>query len=180
MKKVLKIVGILILLVIVFVLVAAIFLPKTVHLEREVSINASPEKIWPLVSNFRNHTKWSPFIKKDPDVILTYEGADATVGSVYAWKGNREVGSGRQTLTKLVEPRRVESHLNFIEPFEGEAEAFMILTPAGAVTKTVWGFDSKYPYPMNAMLMFVDIDGMLGKDYSDGLSKLKQLAESQP
>ena len=180
MKKVLKVIGILLLVIIAFLLIAAIFLPKTVHLEKEITINASPEKIWPLVNNFKNHTKWSPFIKKDPNVVLSYEGRDATVGSVYAWKGNKEVGSGRQTMTKLDEPRRVESHLHFIEPFEGEAQAFMILTPTGQSTKTVWGFDSKYPYPMNAMLMFMDMDAMLGKDYNEGLANLKQLAESQP
>ncbi|MHA4847157.1 SRPBCC family protein [Flavitalea antarctica] len=177
--KVLKIIGLVILGIIVLILVAAIFAPKTVHLEREITINTTPEKIWPLVANFRNHTKWSPFIKRDPNVVLTYEGRDATVGSVYAWEGNSEVGSGRQTMTKLEEPVRVESHLNFIEPFEGEADAFMVLTPVGPSTKTVWGFDSRYPYPMNAMLLFMDFDDMLGKDYSDGLANLKELAEKQ-
>ena len=177
--KVLKILGLIILGLIVLILVAAIFAPKTVHLEREITINTTPERVWPLVANFRIHTKWSPFIKKDPNVSLSYEGSDGTVGSVYSWKGNSEVGSGRQTMTKLEEPRRVESHLHFIEPFEGEAEAFMILTPVGSSTKTIWGFDSKYAYPMNAMLLFMDMDDMLGKDYNDGLVNLKKLAEEQ-
>ena len=177
--KVLKIIGLILLGIIVLILIAAIFAPKTVHLEREITINTTPEKIWPLVANFRNHTRWSPFIKKDPNLSLIYEGKDGTVGSVYSWEGNREVGSGRQTMTKLEEPRRVESHLNFIEPFEGEADAFIVLTPVGSSTKTVWGFDSKYAYPMNAMLLFMNFDDMLGKDYSQGLAKLKELAEKE-
>ena len=177
MKKVLKIVGIIVLLIIAFLLISAIFLPKTVHLERSITINAPAEKIWPLVSTFENHTKWSPFLKRDPNTISTYEGKSGTVGSVYTWKGNSDVGSGRQTMTKLEEPRRVETHLNFLEPYEAEADAFITLSPKATSTDVTWGFDSKYAYPMNAMLLFMDFDEMLGKDYYDGLVMLKQLAE---
>ncbi|RYZ48443.1 MAG: hypothetical protein EOP49_18690 [Sphingobacteriales bacterium] len=177
MKKILKIIGIILLLVIAFVLIAAIFVPKTVHLERSTVINASPEKIWPLVSSFPNHTRWSPFIKEDPNVVIGYTGKAGTVGSGYNWKGNSDVGSGEQSMTKLDPYKRVDTHLHFIEPFEGEAEAFIILSPETNATKTTWGFDSKYPYPMNAMLLFIDLEDALGKSYEDGLSQLKRLAE---
>jgi hypothetical protein len=55
----------------------------------------------------------------------------------------------------------------------------MTLTETGSSTKTTWGFDSKYPYPQNAMLLFLNMDDMLGKDYRDGLANLKQLAENK-
>jgi polyketide cyclase/dehydrase/lipid transport protein len=177
MKKTLKIIAGLILVVIAFLLIAGIFVGKSVHVERAITINRSPETLWPLISTFENHTRWSPFIKKDPAVNITYEGQSGTVGSVYAWKGNSDVGSGRETMTKLDRPARVESDLKFFEPVEAEARAFITLTPVGAGTKAVWGFDSKYAYPMNVILLFVDFDEMLGKDYNDGLVKLKQLAE---
>jgi hypothetical protein len=178
MKKTLKIIAGIILFIIAFLLIAAIFVGKTVHVERAITINRSPEELWPLVSTFESHTKWSPFIKQDPAVKLTYEGQPGTVGSVYSWKGNSDVGSGRQTMTKLERPTRVESDLKFFEPMEAEAKAFITLTPAGQATKAVWGFDSEYAYPMNVILLFIDFDEMLGKDYNDGLVKLKQLAEA--
>jgi hypothetical protein len=33
------------------------------------------------------------------------------------------------------------------------------------------------PYPMNLMLLFMDMDGMLGKDLQQGLDNLKGVLE---
>ena len=87
------------------------------------------------------------------------------VGSVYKWDGNKDVGEGTQTLTKVQQPTdKVETHLHFIEPFEGEADAFIHLAEAGNGTKVTWGFDTRYSYPMNVMQLFVDMDEMMGKN----------------
>lgn len=33
------------------------------QIETEILINASPEKVWSVLTNFENHPKWNPFIK---------------------------------------------------------------------------------------------------------------------
>ncbi|MEJ0104558.1 MAG: hypothetical protein WDO19_19240 [Bacteroidota bacterium] len=48
---------------------------------------------------------------------------------------------------------------------------------AGTGTKVTWGFDTRYPYPMNVMLLFINMDELIGKDYNAGLDKLKRLSE---
>lgn len=179
MKKILKVIGILLLLVISFVLIAGLFISKSYHFQKDILINASKEKVWSLVNNFHGHDKWSPWKDGDPDIQISYEGQDGTEGAVYKWKGNKETGSGEQTITRLEPMSRVNTHLHFIEPFEGEADAFIILDDAGNnSTKVTWGFDTRYSYPMNTMLLFINMDKMMGEQYDKGLSRLKSLAEA--
>lgn len=178
MKKFLKVVGLIVAAVILFVLIAGIFVSKTYHLEKDITINAPREKVWGNVNSLHAAEKWSPWLESDPSAKITYEGTDGTVGAIYKWNGNKEMGSGTQTLTKVESPSRVESHLHFIEPFEGEADAYIQLTDQGNGTKAAWGFDTKYPYPMNVMLLFVNMDEMMGAHYNRGLEKLKSLSEA--
>ena len=177
MKKFFKIIGIILLLLIVFVLVAGLFIKKDYHLERSIVINAPKEKIWENVHTLANINKWNPWLKKDPNTKGSYEGQDGTVGAVYRWE-SKEVGTGSQTLTKLDAPSRTESHLHFIKPFEGEAEVFMDLKEEGNGTKVNWGFDTHYSYPKNVMLLFVNMDKVMGESYDDGLNQLKALSEA--
>ena len=44
-------------------------------------------------------------------------------------------------------------------------------------TKVTWGFYSKMPYPVNIMLLFMNLEDHLGKDLQDGLNNLKGVLE---
>ena len=178
MKKILKIIGVLLLAVIAFILIAGLIISKTYHFQKEITINAPQEKVWGYVADFHQMDKWSPWKDKDPNIQLSYEGQDGTVGSTYSWKGNKDVGSGSQTITKTDPPRRIDTHLHFIEPFEGNAEAFIALEGANNATKVTWGFDTKYPYPMNVMQLFVNMDKAMNDEFSSGLNKLKTICET--
>src|SRR4026207_2429062 len=178
MKKILKIIGVILLLAIAFVLIAGIFVPKTYHLEKDITINAPQDKVWGNVSSLQAMEKWSPWTDIDPAMKVSHEGQPGTVGSVYRWEGNSDAGSGNQTITKLQQAERVETHLNFIKPMKGKADTYLVLAGTGNATKVTWGFDTKYSYPMNVMQLFFDMDEMMGKQYDKGLSKLKTMSES--
>lgn len=175
MKKILKVVGVILLLLVVVFLVAGLIIKKDYHLEREITINAPKEKVWNNVNSLQSLEKWSPWVGIDPNMKTSFEGAPGTVGSVYKWEGNSDVGQGSQTLTAVQSPDAVTTHLHFIKPFEGEADATVKLAEANGATKVTWTFDSRYKYPMNVMTLFMD--GMMGDQYNKGLSKLKQISE---
>lgn len=177
MKKFLKILGLIVLAIILFVLISGLFVDKDYHIEKEITINAPREKVWSHVSSFSEMAKWNPFTEKDPNIKTSVSGTDGTVGAVYHWDGNKDVGAGEQTITKLDPNNRVETHLHFIKPFEGEADAFLNLSDTASGTKVTWGFDTHYKYPMNVMLLFIDMDEMMGKEYNKGLANLKAIAE---
>ena len=44
-------------------------------------------------------------------------------------------------------------------------------------TTVKWGFDSEMRYPMNLMLLFMNMEKMIGNDLSTGLNNLKKLME---
>ncbi|MGN6495122.1 MAG: SRPBCC family protein [Agriterribacter sp.] len=178
MKKVLKIIGLLVLAVIAFILIAGLFVKKDYHLEKSITINAPQEKVWNHVSTLGAMQKWSPWLEADPSAQTSIEGQDGSVSAVYKWKGNKDVGAGTQTITSVEKPNRINTHLHFIEPMEGEADAFVTLASEGNATKATWGFDSRYNYPMNCILLFVDMDKMMGEQFNKGLTKLKALCEA--
>jgi hypothetical protein len=97
---------------------------------------------------------------------------------VHKWKGNKEVGSGSETITAIEAPDKVTSLLRFYEPYESEANAFIALAGEGNTTRATWGFNSRFSYPMNSMQLFMDMDKMMDKDFSHGLNMLKQICEA--
>lgn len=174
--KILKYILYGILAIVVIFLLIAVFAPKKVKVERSVTIQAPQPVVFEKVRSLRAMHDWSPFIEQDPNIKIDYEGNDGEVGSVYKWKGNDKVGSGQQTIT-AVNDHRVDMNLEFKEPWESKATTFVDTKEDGEGTKVTWGFETETPFPMNAMMVFMDMDGMLGKDFEKGLNKLKAQSE---
>src|SRR5215510_11916389 len=95
------IVSVLVLAVIVLVVIAATK-PDTFRIERSTTINAAPEKVFPLINDFHNWPQWSPWEKLDPALKRTHSGPTSGKGAVYEWEGNKKVGQGRMEITESV------------------------------------------------------------------------------
>jgi hypothetical protein len=85
-----------ILIIVVIAVIAAALLyaatrPDTFRVERSTRINASPEKLIALISDFHQWEKWSPWENIDPAIQRTYSGATQGPGAVYAWAGNTDL-----------------------------------------------------------------------------------------
>ena len=176
--KTLKILLGIVAVVVLALLVIAMIAPKSTTVERSIVINAPADKVMAEVNSLENMQNWSPWADLDPEMKVTYEGNMGSVGSVSRWEGNKEVGSGEQTITSITE-NRVETHLHFLQPWESEADAFVQLDQEGEATKVTWSFTSPAPFPWNAMMVFMNMDEMLGKDFEKGLNKLKTIVESK-
>lgn len=177
MKKFFKILGIIVLLVVAFVLIAGLFVSKDYHFQKDIVINAPKAKVWAHTGSLQGMNKWSPWVERDPNIQATYEGQEGAVGSKYSWKGNSEVGEGNMTLTKVENQSENNINIQFIKPWEGSAASFVRLKDEGTSTRVTWGFDSRSPYPMNVMHLFMNMDKMMDEDYTKGLNKLKSLSE---
>ena len=88
---------------IAIVLILAATKPDTFRVQRAAAIKAPPEKIFPLIADFHQWGTWSPWEDRDPAMKRTFSGAERGKGAVYAWEGNKNVGSGRM---EILEPRR--------------------------------------------------------------------------
>ncbi|MGX7667167.1 SRPBCC family protein [Flavobacterium pedocola] len=161
------------------VMIAGLFVGKEYAVEREVIINKPEAEVFGFIRNLKNQDHFSVWSKKDPNMKKEYKGNDGQVGFVSAWEStNKEVGKGEQEIVKIVENERIDVKLRFKEPFEAEDDAYFITESMGPnQTKVKWGFKGAMPYPMNLMLLVMDMEKELGGALQTGLDDLKKHME---
>lgn len=167
-----------VLAVVVVVLLMAAMKPNTFSISRTIAIKAPPEKIAPLIADFHQWRAWSPWENLDPAMQRTFSGAPAGAGAVYAWSGNKDVGSGRMEITDASALRTVVK-LDFIEPFASHNTTEFLLVPAPArdLTTVTWTMNGPMLFVSKLMSVFVSMDALIGKDFDKGLAQLKAAAE---
>ncbi|TDP74792.1 SRPBCC family protein [Roseateles toxinivorans] len=152
--------------------------PDSFSVQRQITIKAPAEKIYPLVNDFHQWTAWSPWEKLDSTMTRTHSGAPAGKGAVYGWKGNKDVGSGRMEITDSTAPSQVQIKLDFFDPFEAQNRTTFSFQPqADGSTQVVWVMQGPMNYVSKLMSVFVSMDKMIGKDFETGLANMKAAAE---
>ncbi|MEO4006762.1 SRPBCC family protein [Flavobacterium sp. CAU 1735] len=167
--------------VIVLLLVAGLFVKKDYAIEREIVINKPKAEVFDYIKHIKNQDNYSVWNRKDPAMKREYKGNDGEVGFVYAWEStNKEVGKGEQEIVRIVDGDRVDMKLRFKEPMEADDDAYMITEAVSEnQTKVKWGFKGSINYPMNLLLLFMDMEKELGGALDTGLKDMKTLLEKQ-
>ena len=163
-------------LVLLIVLLAMIA-PKSYEVNRSVEINKPVSEVFKYLRSLKNQDNWSPWSQKDPNMKKSFTGTDGEVGYISAWEGNKEVGSGEQEITAVEKDKVIESQLRFLKPFKSTSDAYLKVAKAGKGTKVTWGITGKNKFPMSIMMLFMNMDKVVGKDFEQGLAKLKILLE---
>jgi len=159
------------------ILVMAATKPDTFRVHRTASIQAPPEKIFPLINDFDNWGAWSPYEKKDPAMKRTRSGAANGKGAVYEWDGDKNVGQGRMEIADTSPPSKVVLKLDFAKPFEAHNIVEFTLEPRGDATNVTWAMHGPVPYVAKIMHVVFNMDRMVGTDFEAGLANLKAIAE---
>jgi uncharacterized protein YndB with AHSA1/START domain len=163
--------------IVLAILGLALTKPDTFSMQRTIVINAPPEKIAPLITDFHNWVSWSPWEALDPNMVRTFSGAPNGKGAIYEWKGNSDVGQGRMEITDYVAPTKIVTKLDFIDPVEANNVTEFDLTPQAGGTLVTWKMTGPMPLMMKVMNVFKSMDGMIGPDFEKGLAKMKAVAE---
>jgi hypothetical protein len=156
---------------------AAVTQPDSFRVSRSLDISAPPEKIYPILTDFRRSGEWSPYEKLDPDMKRIYSGPATGKGAAYAWDGDSNAGAGRMEIVEATPGQSVTLKLDFIRPFEGSNVVDYKLQPKGPATQVSWDMHGPMPFLSKVICVFVDLDKMIGKDFETGLASLKSLAE---
>ncbi len=170
---------IIILIIIALIFIIPLFTKKGYTVERDVIINKPNNLVFNYIKYLKNQDSYSVWAKIDPNMKKDYKGIDGTSGFVAAWDSdNKKAGKGEQEIKSIIEGEKVDYTIHFIKPFEGLANAKMETNAINEnQTNVKWHFDSKMKYPMNMMLLFMNMDKMIGNDLANGLSNLKNLLE---
>ena len=177
MLEVVTIIAITVAIAIAIVLILAATKPDTFSVRRVTTVSAPPEKIFPLINDFHQWGTWSPWEDKDPAMKRTYSGAGTGKGAVYAWDGNKNVGTGRMEILEVSAPSKIVIKLDFFKPFEAHNTAEFTMLPQGDATSLTWLMHGPAPFMSKVMQVFMNMDKMIGKDFEAGLAKLKKLTE---
>lgn len=178
MLEILAVFAILLVLAIIVIVVLASKKPNVFHVESSTVINAGAEKIHPLIENLGHWKSWSPFEKLDPNMKKEFTGPECGVGAVQTWEGNSRAGAGRLEVIGSTPNSQVLIKLNFYKPFKAENQANFSLVPEDDATKVTWSMEGPNPFPTKVMRTLIDLDGMLVKDFAEGLANLKKVVEA--
>ena len=177
MFETLVIIAVVLAIVIAVVLILAMTKPDTFRVERVATVNASAEKVFPLIADFHQWLSWSPWEGWDPALKRTYSGAERGKGAVYAWDGNKNVGSGRMEILEAASPSKIVIKLDFLKPFEAHNTAEFTMLPQGNATNVTWVMHGPAPFMSKVMQVFMNFDRMIGKDFEMGLANLRTISE---
>ena len=159
-------------------LLAGLFISKDLQANKEIVINKPVDEVFGFIKYLKNQQLYSKWAALDADMKNEYNGIDGQPGFVNHWVGNKKVGEGEQEITAIEEGKAIYTDLRFIKPFKSFAKVKLTAEAIDASsTKVSWGFQSKMNYPMNIMKLFMNMNEMIGKDFSTGLANLKNLLE---
>jgi len=176
-SRIILIVALGVLVVVAAILIWAASKPNTFRIERSVVIQAAPEKIFPLINDFRNWSEWAPQDREDRSIMRTFSGPPSGVGAVSDWTSSGKAGSGRMSITESVPPTKIEIAVDFVKPFAAHNVNTFTLEPEGDATKVTWRMQGANLYFMKVMSTFSSMDRMMGGHFERGLRDLKAAAE---
>ena len=151
--------------------------PNDFKITRSVTISTPPGTVFPLVNDFHQWAKWSPWEGKDPNMQRTFAGPDSGVGAIYRWDGNDDVGQGSMTITASKPAELILIKLQFMKPMESECDTEFTFTPQNQNTVVTWTMSGQNNFIGKAFSLFMNMDKMIGNDFEKGLAKIKEVAE---
>lgn len=153
--------------------------PKDFNVTRTVRVGAAPEAIFEEISNFQNWASWSPWAKRDPEMINQFAGDAGTVGHSQTWESKKE-GSGSQTIVELRENEFMRTELRF-KGWDGSNFSNFILEQVGDTTALTWTMEGgDLPFFFRGLMYLMGGKKAIENDYDQGLADLKALAEAKP
>jgi uncharacterized protein YndB with AHSA1/START domain len=177
MFEVIVIIAVVLALAIAAVLIFAATKPEVFRVQRSITVKAPPDGIFALINDFHQWRNWSPYEDRDPNLKRSYSGAENGKGAVYAWEGNKNVGSGRMEILEASTPAKIVIKLDFLAPFEAHNTAEFTMLPQGDATHVTWLMHGPAPFMNKVMQVFMNLDKMIGRDFEVGLANLKRLTE---
>ncbi len=160
----------------VVLLLVGLFLPRQVHVERQLTMKVPPEVVFDRVNHLPTWSEWSPWFAAEPDAVYTFSGPEQGVGATMQWKG-QVVGEGSQRIAVANRPGEIETELDFGQ--QGLAKAGWRFAASELGTDVTWTLDTDMGFNPISRYFGLLMDRMLGPDYEKGLAKLKEVCEAQ-
>lgn len=162
--------------IVLLVVLSGFLLPTTWNVERSVTIDSGPERIYPLVSDLRRWPQWVAWTREsDPTLTHTFGGAPQGDGAVMEWRSDR-MGRGQLTITESHPEKGVKYRL-LVEDRQLESHGSIEFAADGKGTRVTWRDAGDLGFGPIARYLGIMIDPALGPDLQRGLDELKRQVE---
>ncbi len=163
--------------IIAFLLIAALFMKKEHYVKREIVIQAPVQKVFDFLKLLKNQEKFNKWAKADSNRNWEFKGVDGTVGFIISWNGNKDVGEGEKEIIKIIEGKRIETQIRFVRPMSTTANVIMETEFLSENQTKVFLINTgTLKYPMNVLIPLAE--RMFPKDMDSSLSALKHILEA--
>lgn len=154
-----------------------LWLPRGWRVEREVLIDAPPERVYALLFDLKRWQEWSVWTRAmDPLLRNTYEGPQEGVGAKWLWLGP-QMGRGRLVITAADPAKGLELE-QAIESDTVNSHASLRFTVEGGKTRVTWTDEGTLP-PLVGGLFRGTVEQKLSVHLATSLERLKSLLETR-
>lgn len=176
--RILKIIGILLLVLIGVYLIGCLMGPKRVDATRSISIDAPVGLVYHTISDLSTWENWSYWNQMDTAMKVTYGDQTAGLGASYSWvDGKGETGN--MEIIEAEKDQRMKTRIQFGN-FPGYSNGEWTLEPGEEGTTTVnWHMTNDTDIPFLARAPLMKINDMIGDDFEKGLANLKSYVEKK-
>ncbi len=141
------------------------------HIAKSITIEASPEKVYSILSDYHHWPAWSPWLITEPGVKIEVK----TGGKEYNWQGKR-TGSGEMKIVKENAPHRLAMVVHFLKPWKSTSPVWFEIKQKGQITEVTWSMTGSLPFFMFFMTKMMT--AYIGMDYDRGLRMLRDYVET--
>lgn len=177
--KILKRIGIAIVILLALPLAVALFIPRKYTVSVSETINQPKQVVYDYVRILDNQKQYSVWVMADPNLNPVINGTDGTVGAIQKWNSKiDDVGEGEQEIISLT-PDRMDLEIRFKRPFAGTSKAANIFKSVSEnQTILTSEFYSNESYPLN-LPSYVFGRKMIKKAQVKNLQNIKRILENQ-
>jgi uncharacterized membrane protein len=140
-----------------------IFLPDSVRVSRQATIQAPAETIYSQIADLKQFQAWSPWAK----------------GATQRWQITQgdEITTGYIEVTDATTNQRVDMRMVFSDKQSGMM-TFELEPTLNQSNDVTWTFETQFGWDLFSRYVGLFLDDMIGKNYERGLETLKQRAEN--
>jgi hypothetical protein len=175
---------ILVIIIVLAVTVAAaataMLTPAHYTLKRTIVVSSPIASVFDFIRFNRNQKRYSKWLSLDPNTTITLKGKeDGTPGAILAFESqNKKAGTGEWETMRIEHNSSIDFELRFFKPFNFTASGqFRTEILSDSKTRIPWIYRGGMKRPMNIMLLFLDMDKLVGNDIKASLEMLKRQLE---
>ncbi len=148
-------------------------IPVTVS--ESIIINKPIGEVFSFISDYKNETKWSPWLIMEPTARIERSPETNKVGSFSSWDG-QYIGAGKTVQTKLETDKTICRDLEFYRPWKSTATITFNFETVKGGTKVIWTMNTTLPFFM--FWQKKTMAAWVGLDFKRGLSMCQEYLET--